>query len=174
MRASSWFTETGVGGVCLHPLVLWKKKSCFENWTLDHNENLTYFWVSVVAACSMCTCTFLQLLSHSDDGADHFLDSLLNVCESVSGSSSPLWAPSPCDSGISEDPLSDHLDSPPPSSNLLFDSFISQHQHPLPVSASPLHPHPPPQTHQLQHSGWVSSSTERDVSIDVGKKQWII
>ncbi|XP_017350540.2 cyclic AMP-responsive element-binding protein 3-like protein 3-B [Ictalurus punctatus] len=102
-----------------------------------------------------------SLLSHSDDGADHFLDSLLNACESVSGSSSPLWVPSPSDSGISDDPLSDHLDSPPPPANLLFDSFfISQHHHPLPVF-------PPPQSQQQQYSGWASSSSERDISIDV-------
>ncbi|XP_058274817.1 cyclic AMP-responsive element-binding protein 3-like protein 3-B [Hemibagrus wyckioides] len=114
-----------------------------------------------------------SLLSNSDDGADHFLNSLLNVCECGSGSSSPLWAPSPCDSGISDDPLSDHLDSPPPppppplSSSLLFDSLISQQQHLLPVSSPPLHPPPPQSQQQQQHSGWASSSAERDVSIDV-------
>ncbi|XP_060726323.1 cyclic AMP-responsive element-binding protein 3-like protein 3-B [Tachysurus vachellii] len=120
-----------------------------------------------------------SLLSHSDDGADHFLDSLLNVCECGSGSSSPLWAPSPCDSGISDDPLSDHLDSPPPpplppphnhpSSNMLFDSLISQHHNLFPVSTPSLHP--PSQCHhqlqQQQHSTWASSSAEHDVSINV-------
>ncbi|MCI4390844.1 hypothetical protein PGIGA_G00127490 [Pangasianodon gigas] len=107
-----------------------------------------------------------SLLAHSDDGADQFLDSLLNVCECVSGSSSPQWPPSPCDSGISDDPLSDHLDSPPPSSNLLLDSFfISQHHHLLPVSPPPLQP--PPQSQLQQHSGWASGSAEQDISIDV-------
>ncbi|KAF5900409.1 cyclic AMP-responsive element-binding protein 3-like protein 3-B, partial [Clarias magur] len=108
-----------------------------------------------------------SLLSHSDDGADHFLDSLLNMCECVSGSSSPVWVPSPCDSGISDDPLSDHLDSPPPSSNLLLDSFfMSQHQHPFPVSPDP-ELHPIIQSHEHQHSEWASRSSDRDVSIHV-------
>ncbi|KAM9440118.1 cyclic AMP-responsive element-binding protein 3-like protein 3-A [Clarias gariepinus] len=108
-----------------------------------------------------------SLLSHSGDGADHFLDSLLNMCECASGSSSPVWVPSPCDSGISDDPLSDHLDSPPPSSNLLLDSFfMSQHQHPFPVSPRP-DLHPPPQSQEHQHSEWASSSSDRDVSIHV-------
>lgn len=150
-----------------------KKKSFFENRALDHYEGLTYFCVSVVPMCSVCTCTFLQLPSHSGDEADHFLGSLLNVCKCVSGSSSPLWAPSPCDSGISDDPLSDHLDSPPPSSNLLFDSFfISQHQHPHPLSPPPLHP--PQQSQQQQQQPppplrLVSSSADQEISIDVGK-----
>ncbi|XP_060762598.1 cyclic AMP-responsive element-binding protein 3-like protein 3-A [Neoarius graeffei] len=111
-----------------------------------------------------------SLPSHSGDEADHFLGSLLNVCKCVSGSSSPLWAPSPCDSGISDDPLSDHLDSPPPSSNLLFDSFfISQHQHPHPLSPPPLHP--PQQSQQQQQQPppprLVSSSADQEISIDV-------
>lgn len=134
-------------------------------------QSLGSLWESDLLLCIcyvpvLCVHVFLQLLSHSDDGADHFLDSLLNACESVSGSSSPLWVPSPSDSGISDDPLSDHLDSPPPPANLLFDSFfISQHHHPLPVF-------PPPQSQQQQYSGWASSSSERDISIDVGKKPW--
>ncbi|KAF7692517.1 cyclic AMP-responsive element-binding protein 3-like protein 3-B isoform X1 [Silurus meridionalis] len=108
-----------------------------------------------------------SLLSNSD-GADQFLDSLLNACESASGSSSPLWAPSPCDSGISDDPFSDHLDSPPPPppppSNLLLGScFVSQHQHLLAVSP----PAPPLSQLQQQHSRWASSSAERDVSINL-------
>ncbi|XP_056133748.1 cyclic AMP-responsive element-binding protein 3-like protein 3-B [Lampris incognitus] len=39
-----------------------------------------------------------------------FLNALLRGSDSVSGS--PLWSPSPSDSGISEDPPSDQLDSP--------------------------------------------------------------
>lgn len=128
--------------------------------------------VYLLYPCVLCARVFLQLLSHSGDGADHFLDSLLNMCECASGSSSPVWVPSPCDSGISDDPLSDHLDSPPPSSNLLLDSFfMSQHQHPFPVSPRP-DLHPPPQSQEHQHSEWASSSSNRDVSIHVGKKPW--
>ncbi|XP_029356663.1 cyclic AMP-responsive element-binding protein 3-like protein 3-A [Echeneis naucrates] len=39
-----------------------------------------------------------------------FLNALLSGSDSVSGS--PLWSPSPSDSGISEDPPSDQMDSP--------------------------------------------------------------
>ncbi|XP_077390730.1 cyclic AMP-responsive element-binding protein 3-like protein 3-A isoform X1 [Festucalex cinctus] len=49
----------------------------------------------------------LQLAEQAD--AD-FLNALLSGGESVSGS--PLWSPSPSDSGISEDPPSDQMDSP--------------------------------------------------------------
>ncbi|KAM9831373.1 cyclic AMP-responsive element-binding protein 3-like protein 3-A [Neosynchiropus ocellatus] len=41
---------------------------------------------------------------------DHFLKALLNATDTASGS--PLWSPSPSDSGISEDHASDHMDSP--------------------------------------------------------------
>lgn len=126
------------------------------------------FFVRVMSMCSVCTCTFPQSLSHCNDGSDDFLDTLLNVCECGSGSSSPLWALSPCDSGISDD----HLDSSPPpptSSNLLFDSLNTRHHHLLPFSPPPLIPSP--QTQQ-QHGRWASSSAERDISIDVGKKPW--
>ncbi|KAK2907722.1 hypothetical protein Q8A73_008795 [Channa argus] len=41
---------------------------------------------------------------------DDFLNALLTGSDSVSGS--PLWSPSPSDSGISEDPPSDQMDSP--------------------------------------------------------------
>nr|XP_057930283.1 cyclic AMP-responsive element-binding protein 3-like protein 3-A isoform X2 [Doryrhamphus excisus] len=49
----------------------------------------------------------LQLAEQAD--AD-FLNALLSGSDSMSGS--PLWAPSPSDSGISEDPPSDQMDSP--------------------------------------------------------------
>uniref|UniRef100_A0A3B3WIY6 BZIP domain-containing protein n=1 Tax=Poecilia mexicana TaxID=48701 RepID=A0A3B3WIY6_9TELE len=41
---------------------------------------------------------------------DDFLNALLSSSDSVSAS--PLWSPSPSDSGISEDPPSDQMDSP--------------------------------------------------------------
>ncbi|KAM9797756.1 cyclic AMP-responsive element-binding protein 3-like protein 3-A isoform 1-T1 [Syngnathus typhle] len=49
----------------------------------------------------------LQLAEQAD--AD-FLNALLSGGESASGS--PIWSPSPSDSGISEDPPSDQMDSP--------------------------------------------------------------
>lgn len=49
----------------------------------------------------------LQQAEHADSD---FLNALLTGRDSVSGS--PLWSPSPSDSGISEDPPSDQMDSP--------------------------------------------------------------
>ncbi|XP_034529049.1 cyclic AMP-responsive element-binding protein 3-like protein 3-A [Notolabrus celidotus] len=46
----------------------------------------------------------------SEQADDDFLNALLSGSESVTGS--PLWSPSPSDSGISEDPPSDQMDSP--------------------------------------------------------------
>ena len=49
----------------------------------------------------------LQTLGHH---GEDFLHVILGGNDSVSGS--PLWPPSPSDSGISEDPPSDQMDSP--------------------------------------------------------------
>ncbi|XP_059197991.1 cyclic AMP-responsive element-binding protein 3-like protein 3-A [Centropristis striata] len=49
----------------------------------------------------------LQPVEQTDDD---FLNAILSGKDSVSGS--PLWSPSPSDSGISEDPPSDQMDSP--------------------------------------------------------------
>ncbi|XP_023653984.1 cyclic AMP-responsive element-binding protein 3-like protein 3-A isoform X1 [Paramormyrops kingsleyae] len=58
---------------------------------------------------------FPPVLSAADCGSsDTFMDTLLSRNDSLSASGSPLWSPSPSDSGISEDPPSDHMDSPPP------------------------------------------------------------
>ncbi|XP_060889433.1 cyclic AMP-responsive element-binding protein 3-like protein 3-A [Labrus mixtus] len=46
----------------------------------------------------------------AEQADDDFLNALLSGNESVSGS--PFWSPSPSDSGISEDPPSDQMDSP--------------------------------------------------------------
>uniref|UniRef100_H3ALA6 cAMP responsive element binding protein 3 like 3 n=1 Tax=Latimeria chalumnae TaxID=7897 RepID=H3ALA6_LATCH len=46
-----------------------------------------------------------------NDQNDDFINSILGQGDSVS--SSPLWSPAASDSGISEDPHSDQLDSPP-------------------------------------------------------------
>ena len=48
--------------------------------------------------------------AEQEDIKDDFLKVLLSGSDSVSDS--PLWSPSPSDSGISEDPPSDHMDSP--------------------------------------------------------------
>ncbi|XP_044056177.1 cyclic AMP-responsive element-binding protein 3-like protein 3-A isoform X2 [Siniperca chuatsi] len=52
-----------------------------------------------------------QMLQPAEQANDDFLNALLSGSDSVSGS--PLWSPSPSDSGISEDPPSDQMDSPP-------------------------------------------------------------
>ncbi|XP_062251349.1 cyclic AMP-responsive element-binding protein 3-like protein 3-A isoform X1 [Platichthys flesus] len=51
-----------------------------------------------------------NMLQPPGQADDDFLNALLSGSESVSGS--PLWSPSPSDSGISEDPPSDQMDSP--------------------------------------------------------------
>lgn len=50
------------------------------------------------------------MLQPDEQADDDFLNALLSGNDSVSGS--PLWSPSPSDSGISEDPPSDQMDSP--------------------------------------------------------------
>uniref|UniRef100_A0A671K6A3 Cyclic AMP-responsive element-binding protein 3-like protein 3-A n=1 Tax=Sinocyclocheilus anshuiensis TaxID=1608454 RepID=A0A671K6A3_9TELE len=87
---------------------------------------------------------------------DNFLDSLLQGSDGVSQPCSPLWVPSPSDSGISDDTPSDHLDSPPPSASPLFNSiFLPQHPHLLPQ--------------HLQQQDAPVANTEPDISIDLGE-----
>ncbi|XP_051764578.1 cyclic AMP-responsive element-binding protein 3-like protein 3-A [Ctenopharyngodon idella] len=64
-------------------------------------------------------------------GNKDFFNALLGGSDSVSGS--PVWSPSPSDSGISEDPHSDHIDSPPPNTSPPVEPciVISQMQHNL-------------------------------------------
>lgn len=50
------------------------------------------------------------MLLPAEQADNDFLNALLSAGDSVSGS--PLWSPSPSDSGISEDPPSDQMDSP--------------------------------------------------------------
>lgn len=50
------------------------------------------------------------MLPQTNQADNDFLNTLLTGGDSVSGS--PLWSPSPSDSGISEDPPSDQMDSP--------------------------------------------------------------
>ncbi|KAL7851232.1 hypothetical protein AOLI_G00215880 [Acnodon oligacanthus] len=100
-----------------------------------------------------------SFMCDGEDAAVHFLDSLMCVSDCASDPGSPPWAPSPCDSGISEDPLSDQRDTPPPPSSPLFHSFFHS-QHPLPQAQS--------QQQQLQQQARSTmSSAEPDVSIDV-------
>ncbi|KAE8294315.1 Cyclic AMP-responsive element-binding protein 3-like protein 3-A [Larimichthys crocea] len=51
-----------------------------------------------------------NMLQPPGQADDDFLNALLTGSDSVTGS--PLWSPSPSDSGISEDPPSDQIDSP--------------------------------------------------------------
>lgn len=51
-----------------------------------------------------------QMLQTSNEADSDFLNALLTGSDSVSGS--PLWSPTPSDSGISEDSPSDQGDSP--------------------------------------------------------------
>ncbi|XP_016396205.1 cyclic AMP-responsive element-binding protein 3-like protein 3-A isoform X3 [Sinocyclocheilus rhinocerous] len=96
-----------------------------------------------------------SILCHGEEGVvDNFLDSLLQGSDGVSQPCSPLWVPSPSDSGISDDTPSDHLDSPPPSASPLFNSiFLPQHPHLLPQ--------------HLQQQDAPVANTEPDISIDL-------
>ncbi|XP_059419011.1 cyclic AMP-responsive element-binding protein 3-like protein 3-A [Carassius carassius] len=95
-----------------------------------------------------------SILCHGEGVVDNFLDSLLQASDGVSQPCSPLWVPSPSDSGISDDTPSDHLDSPPPSTNPLFNSiFLPQHPHLLPQ--------------HLQQQDAPVANTEPDISIDL-------
>ncbi|KAM6921606.1 cyclic AMP-responsive element-binding protein 3-like protein 3-A [Xenentodon cancila] len=51
-----------------------------------------------------------NMLQPAEQADDDFLNALLTESDSVK--TSPLWSPSPSDSGISEDPPSDQMDSP--------------------------------------------------------------
>ncbi|KAK2869143.1 hypothetical protein Q7C36_001014 [Tachysurus vachellii] len=74
-------------------------------------------------------------------GSEDFFNALLSGTDSVSGS--PLWPPSPSDSGISEDPHSDQNDSPPsPGSPPLESCYVPPHTHyaPAPNTAMTINP----------------------------------
>ncbi|CAJ1060289.1 cyclic AMP-responsive element-binding protein 3-like protein 3-A [Xyrichtys novacula] len=51
-----------------------------------------------------------NMLQPAEQTDDDFLNAILSGSDSATGS--PLWSPSPSDSGISEDPPSDQMDSP--------------------------------------------------------------
>ncbi|RXM94291.1 Relaxin-3 receptor 1 [Acipenser ruthenus] len=73
-----------------------------------------------------------------DPDSEDFLNSLLGAGDSVS--SSPLWSPATSDSGISEDPHSDQLDSPQhcqtPDSPAVYQPAPTQIEHPCLGTAS--------------------------------------
>uniref|UniRef100_A0A9J8A890 cAMP responsive element binding protein 3-like 3b n=1 Tax=Cyprinus carpio carpio TaxID=630221 RepID=A0A9J8A890_CYPCA len=95
-----------------------------------------------------------SILCHGEGVVDNFLDSLLQASDGVSHSCSPLWVPSPSDSGISDDTPSDHLESPPLPTSPLFDTvFLPQHPHLLPQ--------------HLQQRDALVLNTEPDISIDL-------
>lgn len=74
-------------------------------------------------------------------GTKDFLNALLSGTHSTSGS--PLWPPSPSDSGISEDPHSDQNDSPPPPGSPPLDPCcVPPHTHyaPAPNTAVAINP----------------------------------
>lgn len=69
-----------------------------------------------------------------------FLNTLIIGTDSVTGS--PLWPPSPSDSGISLDPHSDQIDSPSPSRSPPLETGFLQsliHNTQAPVLTQPVH-----------------------------------
>ncbi|XP_028832943.1 cyclic AMP-responsive element-binding protein 3-like protein 3-B isoform X2 [Denticeps clupeoides] len=105
-----------------------------------------------------------QTLS-SRSSAEDFLDALLGCNESVPcAPASPLWASSPSDSGISEDPQSDNLDSPPPPLSPLFESFFFPHVPQIPLH----HQHLQQQTQQIV-TAQSAGAVDQDIAIDLGE-----
>ncbi|XP_039531675.1 cyclic AMP-responsive element-binding protein 3-like protein 3-A isoform X2 [Pimephales promelas] len=134
MDSGAWnmalLSDKGHSGIELLDLLLEPHKVSH----MESNGNLPAW--SITDQSSQC---------HGEGGVDDFLDSLL------SEPCSPLWVPSPCDSGISDDTPSDHLDSPPPPpTSPLFDSIF-------------LPPHP----HLLPQPSAHGTNTEPDISIDL-------
>ena len=86
------------------------------------------------------------MLQPAEQGDDEFLNALLTGNDSVSGS--PLWSPSPSDSGISEDPPSDQMDSP----------------------QRPESPHGDPQYFPARPQ--TKAALEGNISVDLSKSTW--
>ncbi|XP_035271561.1 cyclic AMP-responsive element-binding protein 3-like protein 3-A isoform X1 [Anguilla anguilla] len=91
------YSEQGCGGMDLLDLLFDQTDGILRNEELGHHGNQA--WPIPERGIPV-------------DGTTDFLNALLSGSDSVSGS--PLWSPSPSDSGISEDPHSDQMDSPPP------------------------------------------------------------
>ncbi|XP_077078287.1 cyclic AMP-responsive element-binding protein 3-like protein 3-A isoform X2 [Siphateles boraxobius] len=134
MDSSAWnmalLSDKGYSGIELLDLLLEPHKVSH----MESNGDLPAW--SITDQSSQC---------HDEGVVDSFLDSLM------SEPCSPLWVSSPCDSGISDDTPSDHLDSPPPPpTSPLFDPiFLPQHPHLLPQPAA------------------HATNTEPDISIDL-------
>uniref|UniRef100_A0A8B9K7X6 Uncharacterized protein n=1 Tax=Astyanax mexicanus TaxID=7994 RepID=A0A8B9K7X6_ASTMX len=81
-------------------------------------------------------------------GGEEFFNALMNGTDSGSVSGSPLWSPSPSDSGISEDPHSDHNDSPPPPGSPPLEACY--------LTPQPRHILPPDTRLPVDFNGWGS------------------
>lgn len=68
------------------------------------------FWAFPTPTNTSASANPQQMLQTTNQADNDFLNALLTGGDSVSGS--PLWSPNPSDSGISEDPPSDQVDSP--------------------------------------------------------------
>lgn len=94
------------------------------------------------------------MLPPAEQADDDFLNALLTGSDSASGS--PLWSPSPSDSGISEDPSSDQMDSPqrPDSPPADAQCFGSGPQTEASLKAEISIDLSESQTRREKHSGW--------------------
>lgn len=77
--------------------------------SLMHHASL-WFWSLPSPTNTITSVSTQQMLQTANQADSDFLNALLVGSDSVSGS--PLWSPNPSDSGISEDPPSDQVDSP--------------------------------------------------------------
>lgn len=73
-------------------------------------RTMQIFWSLPAPTNTMTSVSTRQMLQTANQADSDFLNALLIGSDSVSGS--PLWSPNPSDSGISEDPPSDQVDSP--------------------------------------------------------------
>lgn len=80
------------------------------DWLFDQNEGILRHEETGHHGDHIWPAQNTSMLQPPDQANDDFLNALLSGSDSVPGS--PLWSPSHSDSGISEDPHSDHLDSP--------------------------------------------------------------
>lgn len=92
------YSDQGCDGIELLDLLFDQNDGILRHEEMGHHGN--HAWP--INKPNMLRPTKLQ--------GEDFLNTLLSVSDSVSGS--PLWSPSPSDSGISEDPHSDQMDSP--------------------------------------------------------------
>uniref|UniRef100_A0A3P9K2V7 cAMP responsive element binding protein 3-like 3a n=1 Tax=Oryzias latipes TaxID=8090 RepID=A0A3P9K2V7_ORYLA len=96
-----------------------------------------------------------NMLQPAEQADEDFLNALLSGGDSVAASS-PLWSsPSPSDSGISEDPPSDQMDSPAPLPHVFFVCPCSDgwdFSFPMGKTRTPQHPQHPSEVHSPQLS----------------------